>query len=795
MTQKSNSAPARPKIKKTESRSQTPSHTSKTNPTQKQRSSEEYKQRQKLWQDGQWIAIMLLVVFTALSLAGFSMKDPAWSRSIGDHGQLSNFGGIIGAYLADVNYYLFGLSAWWLIVAGLVWLYRHFRPIQQEGHLPYLTGFALIGLVSLLMTSPALEFLLFKQKWATSLPHGTGGLIGSFLGSLFAKYLGFSGSLLVLSFLFLIGISLLMQISWLDFFENIGSMLERGFEKIKSHQTHTISKHIDVPETRRTLHEASEILAAPISVPQGSSSNRKVAVSVATPVVPVASPALNKEKKNLETGLFNLPPIDLLSPAANDMIQIDEEKLRETAQMIEQQMATYGIEVQVVAAVAGPVITRYEIKPAQGVKGSQIVGLSKDLARALMVQSVRVVETIAGKSTMGIELPSEVRQNVLLREILASNIFNEATSKLTVALGKDIAGVPMISDLAKMPHVLVAGMTGSGKSVGVNAMIMSILFKATPDEVRMIMIDPKAVEFMMYKDIPHLLCPVITDMSQAGHALNWCVAEMEKRNRLMSQIGVKNLAGFNEKIEKNQKEGKPIPNPFSLTPDEPEPLEKLPQIVVVIDELADLMMVARKEVEEKIMRIGQKARSAGIHMIIATQRPSADVVTGLIKANVPTRMAFTVQSKIDSRIILDQMGAESLLRMGDMLYSMPGDSEPTRLQSPYASDDEIQAVADFLKEQAEPNYIDGILTGEATLETQKMVNPTSQNSASDELFDQAVALVLETRKTSISFMQRHFKIGYNRAANLMQELENAGIVSPAEVGGARKILARKDQLD
>ena len=429
---------------------------------------------------------------------------------------------------------------------------------------------------------------------------------------------------------------------------------------------------------------------------------------------------------------------------------------------------------------------------AKGVKGSQIVNLAKDLARSLAVQSVRVVETIAGKNTMGIELPNEHRQEVLLHEIFTADVFADAPSKLSVALGKDIAGDVVVGDLAKMPHLLVGGMTGSGKSVGVNAMIMSMLFKATPDEVRFIMIDPKMLELSIYDGIPHLLCPVVTDMREAGNALNWCVAEMEKRYRLLSYAGVRNLASYNEKIQAAQAAEKPLFNPFSLNPDEPEPLEKLPQIVVVIDELADLMMTEKKAVETQIARLAQKARAAGIHMIIATQRPSVDVITGLIKANVPTRMAFTVQSRIDSRTILDQMGAEDLLKYGDLLFLQPGNAEPTRLQGAFVSDDEVHRVVDFIKQQAEPNYVDGILTGEATEETNQFIHPEARSNHGDDLFDQAVQFVVSTRKTSISSLQRQLRIGYNRAANLMQALEDEGIVSEASVDGKRTILSRTD---
>jgi len=483
--------------------------------------------------------------------------------------------------------------------------------------------------------------------------------------------------------------------------------------------------------------------------------------------------------------------MNLLRMPSEEPVAVNPDELQQTAELIEAKLAEFGIGVQVVSATSGPVITRYEIEPAQGVKGSQIVALSKDLARSMSLQAVRIVETIAGKNTMGIELPNEKRQDVMLSEILSSPVFTDAKSKLTVALGKDIAGTPVVGDLAKMPHLLVAGMTGSGKSVGVNGMIMSMLFKASPDEVRFIMIDPKMLELSIYDGIPHLLCPVVTDMREAGQALNWCVAEMEKRYRLLSHAGVRNLDGFNQKVEQAKAAGKPLLNPFSLNPDDPEPLEKLPLIVVVIDELADLMMTERKSVEQQIARLAQKARAAGIHMIVATQRPSVDVVTGLIKANIPTRMAFTVQSKIDSRTILDQMGADELLKYGDSLFLQPGSAEPTRLQGAFVSDDEVHQVVNFVKEQAPTNYVEGLLSGEAAIETTNIVNP---NANSDELFDQAVAFVLESRKTSISALQRQLRIGYNRAANLIDALENAGVLSPADINGSRRILAQKDQL-
>jgi S-DNA-T family DNA segregation ATPase FtsK/SpoIIIE len=457
--------------------------------------------------------------------------------------------------------------------------------------------------------------------------------------------------------------------------------------------------------------------------------------------------------------------------------------------LIEKKLRDFGVEVKVLAAAPGPVVTRYEIEPATGVKGSQVVNLAKDLARSLSMVSIRVVETIPGKNFMALELPNSKRQTIRLSEILGSSVYNEAKSMLTMGLGKDIGGNPVVADLAKMPHVLVAGTTGSGKSVGINAMILSLLYKAEARDVRMLMIDPKMLEMSVYEGIPHLLAPVVTDMKQAANGLNWCVGEMERRYKLMSKLGVRNLAGYNHKLDEARENGQALTNPFSLTPDEPEPLDRLPHIVVVIDELADLMMVVGKKIEELIARLAQKARAAGIHLILATQRPSVDVITGLIKANIPTRIAFQVSSKIDSRTILDQMGAEALLGMGDMLYLPSGTGFPIRVHGAFVSDEEVHRVVSYLKTQGEPNYIEGVLEGgtvEGGSEGPDLFGDIAGEK--DPLYDQAVEVVLKNRKASISLVQRHLKIGYNRAARLVEDMEKAGLVSAMSTNGQREIL-------
>ena len=483
-----------------------------------------------------------------------------------------------------------------------------------------------------------------------------------------------------------------------------------------------------------------------------------------------------------------LPPLALLEDAPSAQEQVSAETLEFTSRLIERKLADFGVSVKVLAAYPGPVITRFEIEPAIGVKGAQIVNLMKDLARALSVVSIRVVETIPGKSCMGLELPNAKRQIVRLVEILSSTTYNDTASPLSLALGKDIAGKPVIVDLARMPHLLVAGTTGSGKSVAVNAMILSLLYKAEPRQVRLILIDPKMLELSVYEGIPHLLAPVVTDMKLAANALNWCVGEMERRYRLMSTLGVRNLAGYNARVAEAKKAGKPLTNPFTLTPESPEPIEEMPLIVVVIDELADLMMVTGKKIEELIARIAQKARAAGIHLILATQRPSVDVITGLIKANIPSRIAFQVASKIDSRTILDQMGAETLLGQGDMLYLPPGTGHPQRVHGAFVADAEVHRVVEHLKAQGGPQYLDGILDSGVNGNGDEGVLIDAGDAEADPMYDQAVAVVLKTRRPSISLVQRHLRIGYNRAARLIEQMERAGLVSAMQTNGNRDVL-------
>ncbi|HHL4081219.1 TPA: DNA translocase FtsK, partial [Burkholderia sola] len=543
----------------------------------------------------------------------------------------------------------------------------------------------------------------------------------------------------------------------------------------------------DVPASPATIISAPPPLAIP---PIGAPATDAIEAPEPAPAAPAARPPRPNAFEFHAPASFNveLPTLDLLEPASDDVETITDEHLAQTAQVIEQRLQEFKVPVTVVGASAGPVITRFEIEPALGVRGSQIVGLMKDLSRGLGLTSIRVVETIPGKTCMGLELPNAKRQMIRLSEILESRQYQHSPSQLTIAMGKDITGHPVVTDLAKAPHMLVAGTTGSGKSVAINAMILSLLYKATPEDVRLIMIDPKMLELSVYEGIPHLLAPVVTDMKLAANALNWCVGEMEKRYRLMSAVGVRNLAGFNQKIRDAEAKEKKIGNPFSLTPEDPEPLSTLPLIVVVIDELADLMMVAGKKIEELIARLAQKARAAGIHLILATQRPSVDVITGLIKANIPTRVAFQVSSKIDSRTILDQMGAESLLGMGDMLFLPPGTGYPQRVHGAFVADEEVHRIVEYLKQFGEPQYEEGILDGPAADGATQDLFGDAPDAEADPLYDEAVAFVVRTRRASISSVQRQLRIGYNRAARLVEQMEAAGLVSAMGINGSREVL-------
>jgi len=734
-----------------------------------------------------WLFLLLVGLFLAVILMTYHPQDPSWFYMSSDGSVIENAGGKVGAVLSDVLLNLFGFSAWWLVVLTLFTIWLTYQQIDaEEKERPFL-AYNMVGFGLLLAASSALEAGHIVSLPA-SLPDAAGGIIGVSVDGGLRRLFGYAGSAMVLLLLFSVGFSLFTGWSWIMMTEKFGATLialsEWAQAKYHDWQDRKVGK---VVEQERADFVQSERKRTEDRVP--------VEIKSAKTQI-VKSERGQKEK---QVSLFasdddRLPPLHLLDEANSSVELPSDETLEFISRLIERKLVDFGIEVKVISAQPGPVITRYELEPAPGVKGSQISNLSKDLARALSVLSVRVVETIPGKSYMGLEIPNPNRQIVFLTEIMGSKVYADMNSPLAIVLGKDIAGLPVVADLAKMPHVLVAGTTGSGKSVAINALILSLLYKADASQVRMILIDPKMLELSVYEGIPHLLAPVVTDMRQAGNALNWCVAEMERRYKFMSALGVRNLAGYNQKIKDAAKAGESIPHPFSLTPDEPEPLEELPTIVVVIDELADMMMVVGKKVEELIARLAQKARACGIHLVLATQRPSVDVITGLIKANVPTRISFQVSSKIDSRTILDQMGAEALLGQGDMLYMPPGSGYPQRIHGAFVSDKEVHAVVNHLKAQGKPNYIEGILTNET--EGGGEAGEYSEGSGEkDELYDGAVALVLKTRRASISSVQRQLRIGYNRAARLIEDMERAGLVSEMQTNGSREVLVKaEDQL-
>ncbi|RTL29773.1 MAG: DNA translocase FtsK [Burkholderiales bacterium] len=745
----------------------------------------------------------VLWVLALLAMLSHNRLDPAFTTS-GQHLEPSNWVGHAGAYGSDLAQFLFGQSAWWLLLVGFRvllgalarWLRRDSavsvtigaNPAPVEPASPFAPWRFWLGLVLLMSASCALEWTrLYRHELSLAGEHA-GGVLGLVLGQWSSKWLGFNGSGVLWIALLVAATSMALKFSWLDLAERIGSLVDRLREtretKREVAQDIRIGEKAAIERERVAQEVRHELPAEPIPL------------IIEQPVVEVPkSERVVKEKQKplfADMGDNKLPQIDLLDSASGRMETITSETLEMTSRLIEKKLKDFGVEVRVVAASPGPVITRYEIEPATGVKGSQIVNLAKDLARSLSLVSIRVVETIPGKNLMALELPNAKRQMIRLTEILGSQVYNDAQSMLTIGLGKDIVGAPVVADLAKMPHCLVAGTTGSGKSVGINATILSLLYKAEARDVRLILIDPKMLEMSVYEGIPHLLCPVVTDMKLAGNALNWAVGEMERRYKLMSKMGVRNLAGFNKKMDEAKARGELVPNPFSLTPEEPEPLERLPHVVIVIDELADLMMVVGKKIEELIARLAQKARAAGIHLILATQRPSVDVITGLIKANIPTRISFQVSSKIDSRTILDQMGAEALLGQGDMLYLPSGTGLPVRVHGAFVSDEEVHRVVEYLKTQGEPNYIEGILEGGTLGDEGSNLDGSPSGGGDgeqDPMYDNAVAIVLQHRKASISLVQRHLRIGYNRAARLLEQMEKSGLVSSMSTNGNREIMA------
>ena len=742
-----------------------------------------------------FIISLAVALFLMLALFTYNRTDPGWSFSSGTI-LINNSAGRVGAWFADVLLYVFGYFAFTfpLLLIHNSWLFLR----EQGFELNYqIVLTRLGGIICFILAGCALASLEDKGLHAF-LPYTAGGILGTVVAAGLTQVFNSVGSALLLIGTFLTGLTLFTGLSWFALLESIGwlgmkalGLMYGGLKRLPIVLL-TVYRWLAKQFKRDTNVE--KFVDEAIPTPKPRSKPKTKIVSAVTPIETSA-----RYQKDRQVPLFDepvegtLPSLTLLDkPEPSQFRGYSDKMLEDMSREVEQRLLDFGIEVQVVAVHPGPVITRFELQLAPGVKASRISNLAKDLARSLSVISVRIVEVIPGKTVVGLELPNTERDIVRLSEVLSSKHYEQSRSPLSLAMGKDIAGNPVIVDLAKMPHLLVAGTTGSGKSVGLNAMLLSILFKATPDQVRLILIDPKMLEMSMYDDIPHLLSPVVTDMKEAANALRWCVAEMERRYRLMAALGVRNLSGFNHKVTEAAKSGKPLLDPLrqSLPGVELPNLELLPFIVVVIDELADMMMVVGKKVEQLIARIAQKARAAGIHLILATQRPSVDVITGLIKSNIPTRMAFQVSSKIDSRTILDQSGAEQLLGHGDMLYLAPGTGTPVRVHGAFVADHEVQAVAEDWRRRGQPQYLNAITEDDHPVNDNGYVVAEESNTEDlDPLYDEAVHFVTKSRKPSISSVQRRFKIGYNRAACLMEEMERTGIVSAMETNGSREVLA------
>lgn len=726
-----------------------------------------------------------LAFILCLALITYHVDDPGIVQ-INNNQEIHNAIGRVGAFVADLLFNLFGVSAY-LFVAMIFYygwlLYLNTRNTEQTANADLFLK--ICGFILLLISSSALATLHFSPE---GFNETAGGIIGQLVGNSLASVMKLLGASTLLFFVWLASISLFMSISWFKVMDEVGKFTLMIWHQLLLKCIELRDHYVDkrVQAERQTVIKAEKRRIAKKAPPK------------IEPVIPQLETSGRAEKER-QTTLFEpategeLPSLSLLDDPPPQKKGFSEESLEAMSRLVELKLKDFGIEVEVVSVSPGPIITRFELDPAPGVKVNKISILSKDLARSLSVVSVRIVEVIPGKSFIGLEIPNENRELVTLGEILKSKVYDDMSSPLTLALGKDIGGNSVVADLAKMPHLLIAGTTGSGKSVAINAMILSLLYKATAEHVRLIMVDPKMLELSVYEGIPHLLTPVVTDMKEAANALRWCVAEMDRRYRLMAALGVRNIGGYNRKVKDAIDAGSPIPDPLykppefedeDKAPDHPT-LLTLPFIVIIIDELADMMMIVGKKTEELIARLAQKARASGIHMLLATQRPSVDVITGLIKANVPSRIAFQVSAKVDSRTILDQMGAETLLGHGDMLYLPPGTSLPTRVHGAFVADNEVHAVVDKLKNAGKPQYVDEILE---TNESSISVSTDDSDAEKDVLYDQAVQVVIETKKASISGVQRRLKIGYNRAARMVEAMEAAGLVGPLESNGTREIL-------
>ena len=733
-----------------------------------------------------------LSLYALLSLLTYNSKDPGWSHSGGSAVNVSNAGGQFGANFSDMLLQGFGYMAFLMPIMILVLGINFFRHRYDHSEPSYYKRVLVAaGFLITVMGACGIENVHFNH-WAATKNFAAGGYLGSWLSSSLTDLFGLIGTTMLMVILFLTGITIFSGLSWFGLMDGIGAFIFKTIDRFKERKEHMADREIGAKARIVRQEVVTEL---------------KEKVKVTPTILPKAAPAganqddsgrLEREK---QTNMFEsmhsfndaLPTLSLLDVPDTRRVGYSDEELNALSLLLVKKLADFNVSVEVVSVHEGPVITRFEIDPAPGIKAATITGLSKDLARALSTMSVRVVENIPGKSYVGIEIPNESREIVRLVEGLSSRQFEDMNSPLALVLGKDISGKTVIADLAKMPHVLIAGTTGSGKSVCINALILSLIYKATAKEVRMIMIDPKMLELSVYEGIPHLLCPVVTDMSEAANALRWSIVEMERRYKLMSELGVRNLAGYNRKIKTAEESGEPIMDPFTKEGHVPEPLQELPCLVIIIDELADLMMTVGKKVEELITRLAQKGRASGVHLVLATQRPSVDVITGLLKANIPTRIAFQVSSKVDSRTVIDQMGAEMLLGHGDMLFLPPGTSLPQRVHGSFVSDKEVHEVVQSLIGDSTPEYDDTILNAgkevNDALPSAFRDDAANDDPENDPLYDQAVEFVTKTRKVSISSVQRQLRVGYNRAARMVETMEATGVVTPAEDNGRREVLA------
>ncbi|MGE0486878.1 MAG: DNA translocase FtsK [Gammaproteobacteria bacterium] len=738
--------------------------------------------------EGVLIAAGGIALFLLIALLTYHPADPGWSHA-GSPAVIHNQGGLIGAWIADIALYVFGQFAYLMPPMALFLGWLVFREGPEKFFADYFfLAVRFVGTVFTLVTGCALAWIR-GGAYTADAPHQAGGILGDVIGRLAFTACGTAGGVLLLVALFLTGVTLFTGLSWTWLMDRTGEYALKGWEWARVRW----DEAVDWYRGQRARRAREAVVKEEVERKESRPPPR------IEPRIVEAPPSQRVERERQEP-LFErslqqgLPELALLDTPRAQGGGYSAEALEAMSRQVELKLKDFNIDVEVMAVHPGPVITRFELEPAPGIKASRITNLAKDLARSLSTISVRVVEVIPGKTCIGLEIPNEQREVVSLSDILKSEVYERSASKLTMALGKDIAGQPTVVDLAKMPHLLVAGTTGAGKSVALNAMILSLLYKSTPDDVRLIMIDPKMLELSVYEGIPALLAPVVTDMKEAANALRWCVAEMERRYRLMAALGVRNIGGYNRKVEEAEARGQPILDPLYRPVDAEDvapALTSLPYIVVIIDELADMMMVVGKKVEELIARLAQKARAAGVHLILATQRPSVDVITGLIKANIPSRIAFQVSSRIDSRTILDQMGAENLLGHGDMLYLPPGTGIPNRVHGAFVSDDEVHKVVERLKEAGEPEYVDAILNGPSDDDPMPGGGggEFGDDGEQDELYDQAVRIVTESRRASVSGIQRRLKIGYNRAARMVEEMERAGVVGELQSNGSREVLA------